>query len=123
MSRKATIDIPESTGRDGAIDHAAKSAVPEDSALAKLESLARAESQEELSREVTDELSRTLGQAVARCWSGLPQEIQQDLFEAAVASEGEAIRHQLAVYLHGKHQRTVGAAQARAMPEPDSLGG
>jgi hypothetical protein len=27
MSRKATIDIPESTGRDGAIDHAAKMVV------------------------------------------------------------------------------------------------
>jgi hypothetical protein len=31
MSRKATIGIPESTGRDGAIDHAAKMMVPEES--------------------------------------------------------------------------------------------
>jgi hypothetical protein len=25
--------------------------------------------------------------------------------------------------LHGKHERTVDTVQARAMPEPDSLGG
>jgi hypothetical protein len=73
--------------------------------------------------EAADKMSRVLGQAVARCWSKLPQDIQQNLFEAAVTSEGEAIRQQLAVYLHGKHERTVEAVQARAMPEPDSLGG
>jgi hypothetical protein len=76
-----------------------------------------------LSVVTADKLSRALGQAVARGWSSLPQEIQHDLFEAAVTSEGETIRQQLAVYLHGKHERTVDAAQARAMPEPDSLGG
>ena len=95
-------------------------------ALARLDSLNRAESdqiQEELPREATEKLSRALGQAVARCWSSLPQDIQQNLFEAAVTSEGESIRQQLAIYLHGKHERTVDAAQARAMPEPDSLGG
>jgi hypothetical protein len=76
-----------------------------------------------LSVVTADKLSRALGQAVARGWSSLPQEIQHDLFEAAVTSEGETIRQQLAVYLHGKHERTVDAAQSRAMPEPDSLGG
>jgi hypothetical protein len=76
-----------------------------------------------LSVVTADKLSRALGQAVARGWSSLPQEIQHDLFEAAVTSEGETIRQQLAVYLHGKHERTVDTLQARAMPEPDSLGG
>ncbi len=76
-----------------------------------------------LSVEAADAMSRALGQAVARCWSGLPQEIQHNLFEAAVNSEGETIRPRLAVYLHGKHERTVDAGQARTMPEPDSLGG
>jgi hypothetical protein len=38
-------------------------------------------------------------------------------------SEGETIRQQLAVFLHGQHDRTVDTVQARAMPEPDSLGG
>jgi hypothetical protein len=65
----------------------------------------------ELSAEETDKLSRALGQAVARCWGSLPQHIQQALFEAAVGSEGEIIRQQLAVYLHEKHARTADAAR------------
>jgi hypothetical protein len=73
------------------------------------------------SPKAAEQLSRALGQAVAQCWSSLPQEIQHDLFEAAVTSEGETIRQRLAVFLHGKHERTVDTA--RAMPEPDSLGG
>jgi hypothetical protein len=81
------------------------------------------EVKEELSREAMERLSRALGQAVARTWSALPQDIQYRLFEAAVMSQGEAIRQQLAVYLHGKHERTSDIAQSRAVPEPDSLGG
>jgi hypothetical protein len=77
----------------------------------------------ELSAEETEKLSRSLGQAVVRCWSSLPQEIQHNLFEAAVTSEGEVIRQQLAVYLHGKHERTVDAVHSKAIPTPDSLGG
>jgi hypothetical protein len=64
-----------------------------------------------------------LGRAVARCWSDLPQDIQQDLFEAAVKSEGEASRQNLAIFLHGKHSRTQDAVHGSATPEPDSLGG
>jgi hypothetical protein len=78
---------------------------------------------QKLLAETTELLSRALGKAVARCWSSLPQDIQHDLFEAAVISEGENIRHQLAVYLHGEHHRTLDALQARSMPMPDSLGG
>jgi hypothetical protein len=33
------------------------------------------------------------------------------------------MRPRLAVYLHGKHPRTCAAIMARAMLEPDSLGG
>jgi hypothetical protein len=72
---------------------------------------------------VADMLSRSLGQAVAQCWSHLPQEAQHDLFEAAVAAEGEALRQQLAIFLHGHHARTLDALHARAIQEPDSLGG
>jgi hypothetical protein len=75
------------------------------------------------SPKAAEQLSRALGQAVAQCWSSLPQEIQHNLFEAAVTLEGETVRQRLAVYLHGKHERTVDTVQARAMPEPDSLGG
>jgi hypothetical protein len=77
----------------------------------------------ELSVEARDRLCRALGYGVAQCWSTLPQEIQHALFEAAVMSEGEAIRQQLAVYLHGKHERTSDVVQSRAVLEPDSLGG
>jgi hypothetical protein len=73
--------------------------------------------------DVSDRLSKVLGQALVHCWSRLPRDVQHDLFEAAVTAEGEAVRQQLAVYLHGTHARTIGSLQARAMPEPDSLGG
>jgi hypothetical protein len=92
-------------------------------ALAKLDGVQSAAATDKCPGETAETLSQALGQAVARCWSILPQEIQHDLFEAAVASEGETIRPQLAVYLHGKHERTADAVQARAIPEPDSLGG
>jgi hypothetical protein len=76
-----------------------------------------------LPADLTDRVSKALGQAMVHCWSRLPRDVQHDLFEAAVRSEGEAIRQQLAVYLHGAHARTIGSLQARAMTEPDSLGG
>jgi hypothetical protein len=76
-----------------------------------------------IAAETMDRLSRALGHAVAQCWSTLPQEIQQKLFEAAVRSQGETIRQELAVYLHGKHDRTSDVTQSRTVPEPDSLGG
>lgn len=70
-----------------------------------------------------DQIARALGEAVARCWSRLPQDVQHNLFEAAVQGRGEAARHQLAIFLHAKHDRTIDAQHARALPEPDSLGG
>ncbi len=73
--------------------------------------------------ETADQLARALGQAAVRCWSNLSQEDQHDLFEAAVSAEGEAIRQPLAIFLHGKHDRTVHSQHARATTEPDSLGG
>jgi hypothetical protein len=81
------------------------------------------EIEEELSGDATDRLSRALGEAVARSWSALPQDIQHRLFEAAVMAQGETTRQELAVYLHGKHDRTSNVGQSRAVPEPDSLGG
>ena len=70
-----------------------------------------------------DKMSRALGHAVARCWSRLSQEAQQDLFESAVESQGEAIRQQLAIFLHGQHAQTLDVSHSQATPEPDSLGG
>jgi hypothetical protein len=79
--------------------------------------------QHPLSAEIQDQIFCALGQAVAKVWSQLPQEIQHNLFEAAVASQGEPMRQQLAVFLHHKHQRTSDAVKTQAMLEPDSRGG
>jgi hypothetical protein len=76
-----------------------------------------------LSRETSDLFSQALGDAVVRIWSHLPQDIQHKLFEEALTSEWEGMRSQLAVFLHGKHARTSTGVAARAMIEPDSLGG
>ena len=70
-----------------------------------------------------DQIAHALGEAVARCWSRLPQAVQHDLFEAAVQERGDEARHQLALFLHAKHERTIDAQHSRALPEPDSLGG
>jgi hypothetical protein len=67
--------------------------------------------------------SRALGDAVVRIWGGLPPEIQQHLFEQAVIAQGESLRPHLAVFLHDHHPRTCATVKARAMLEPDSLGG
>jgi hypothetical protein len=64
-----------------------------------------------------------LGHAVERSWSRLPQSIQHRLFEEAVAAQGEAMRHDLAVYLHHRHPRTCDSLRLQALLEPDSLGG
>jgi hypothetical protein len=73
---------------------------------------------------ITDQLTRALGEAVIRIWSNLPQEVQDHLFKEAVASQGESIRSQLAVFLHDKHaQSSDPLGNPREMPEPDSHGG
>jgi hypothetical protein len=73
---------------------------------------------------ITDQFTRALGKAVIRIWSDLPQEVQDHLFKEAVASQGESIRSQLAVFLHDKHSRTADPlGNPREMKEPDSLGG
>ena len=68
-------------------------------------------------------LFHALGEAVTRVWSNLPQTVQQNIFDQAVMSQGEAVRYELATFLHDKHPRTLDSNKDRAMPEPDSLGG
>jgi hypothetical protein len=71
-----------------------------------------------------EQLARALGEAVIRIWSNLPQDVQDHLFKEAVASQGESIRPQLAVFLHDNHSRTADPlGNPREMKEPDSLGG
>jgi hypothetical protein len=73
---------------------------------------------------ITDQLTRALGEAVTRIWSNLPQDVQDRIFQEAVASQGGSIRSRLAVFLHDKHERTSDPlGDPREMKEPDSLGG
>jgi hypothetical protein len=57
-------------------------------------------------------VSRILGEAVIDVWGGLPQDVQQKLFEQAVLTgqdgNEEALRERLAKFLHDHHQRTAG---------------
>ena len=59
-------------------------------------------------------VSRLLGEAVIDVWGGLPQDIQQKLFEQAVlVGRDEAnLRERLAKFLHDHHQRTAVHAAA-----------
>ena len=94
---KATLDrIPDMTGRDGAIDFAAKESTAE----------------HEVSDHDGDRFRRVMGAAAIDLWSDLPQAIQEQMFERAVllghrAEPDEMLREQLAKYLHDHHKRTV----------------
>ena len=58
------------------------------------------------------------------CGAILPKDVQDHLFKDAVASRGESIRSQLAVFLHDMHARTADPpADPAEMKERDSLGG
>jgi hypothetical protein len=78
---------------------------------------------DELAAGLKNEIFRALGEAVAKAWSSLPQDLQHRLFEEAVRSQDEAMRPRLAVFLHHQHPRTSDGIKAQAMLEPDSLGG
>ncbi len=73
--------------------------------------------------ETAEQLSHALGQAVVKMWGYLPHDLQNRLFKEAVTSANSAMKPQLAVFLHEQHPRTSAARQARAILEPDSLGG
>jgi hypothetical protein len=45
------------------------------------------------------------------------------LFQEALTTRDVELRPKLAVFLHEKHPRTAAARKARAILEPDSLGG
>jgi hypothetical protein len=54
----------------------------------------------------TTRFSQSIGQVALRLWSEFPRDIQEKLFESAVGADPE-LRHQLALYLHDHHPRTV----------------
>jgi hypothetical protein len=93
---KATLDrTPDSTGRDGAIDFVAK-----------------VESSEPVLNQSGDRFARIMGSAAIDLWGELPHDIQEQLFERAVAlghqdERDEMLREQLAKFLHDHHKRTA----------------
>ena len=54
----------------------------------------------------TTRFSQVIGQAALRLWPDLPRDIQERLFEETAAGD-EALRHEIAVYLHDQHPRTA----------------
>jgi hypothetical protein len=53
-------------------------------------------------------MAKVLGAAVIDAWAELPREVQEMLFERAVANgHGDALRHDLALFLHERHPRTA----------------
>ncbi|MDI1284378.1 MAG: hypothetical protein PSV46_08270 [Reyranella sp.] len=77
-----------------------------------------------MSRMPSEHLTKALGRAVAAVWGNLPASVQHELFESAVRLSRSGSREQLAIFLHHQHPRTIdGGKPARAVPEPDSLGG
>jgi hypothetical protein len=51
-------------------------------------------------------LTQIIGNAALRFWPDLPRDMQERLFENAVGND-EALRHELALYLHAHHPRTA----------------
>jgi len=54
----------------------------------------------------THEFERLLGKATLALWAYLPRDVQENLFETAVA-EDVMIRNHLASYLHEHHPKTA----------------
>ena len=90
---KATLDrTSDTTGRDGAIDL-----------------IAKVESSVILDQRDDDRFTRVMGSAVIDLWGNFPKDIQERLFERAVALGHQGERDEmLAKYLHDHHKRTAG---------------
>lgn len=62
----------------------------------------------------THEFNRLLGKAVLALWSDFPRDVQENLFETAVAGDG-IIRNHLASYLHEHHRKTAHPAKPKQL--------
>ena len=60
----------------------------------------------------THEFERLLGAAALALWSDLPRDVQERLFEKAVAGD-TIIRNHLASYLHDHHPNTAHPANPK----------
>ena len=70
--------------------------------------------------EIVDDMTSALGEAVVECWNRLPHDMQQMVFEAAVAARNKenGFRGGLALFLHDHNTRT---SDAVAMDMPDDV--
>jgi hypothetical protein len=50
--------------------------------------------------------TKVVGDAALHLWPHLPRDVQEKLFETAVATDS-ALRHELALFLHNIHPRTA----------------
>ena len=62
----------------------------------------------------TVRFEQAVGAAALRIWADLPRDVQELLFEG-VTKANEALRQELAVYLHGHHPRTAHPAKPTAL--------
>jgi hypothetical protein len=56
---------------------------------------------------------QNIGRAALRLWPNLPRDLQEQLFEVAVGGDA-TLRHQLAIYLHEHHPKTIHPPKAVA---------
>ncbi len=50
--------------------------------------------------------AKSVGDAALQLWPDLPRDVQERLFETAVPTDN-ALRHELALFLHNHHPRTA----------------
>jgi hypothetical protein len=98
-SKATLVTSSRSTGRDGAIDFAAKASAVESSEIVN-------------ANQSGERFARILGAAAIELWGDLPAPVQEHLFERAVllghrSEKDEMLREQLAKFLHDRHKRTV----------------
>lgn len=66
-----------------------------------------------------EEMTAALGEAVVKCWSQFPQDVQQMLFEAAAARNENGFRGALALFLHDRNPRTADAMTTDLPPDEE----
>jgi hypothetical protein len=64
--------------------------------------------------DIDTQYAQLVGRAALQLWPDLPRDMQEALFESAVPSD-DALRHDLAVFLHDRHPRTAHPPKPTAM--------
>ena len=70
--------------------------------------------------EMVEEMTAALGEAVVKCWSQFPHDVQQMVFEAAAAGDDNGFRGALALFLHDHNSRTADA-ETRDLPAHEEV--